>query len=417
MLDVLTLAREDTSLKRKSIREQSGSCPDSSCRCQHDGFNVKHNGECWVWMCRGRWDSEEYLPEKGRKRGWGDAIDYLRHYRGMSFQEAKRLVDDGETDETGSAPAPGPAVPERRDYTTEDWQAKTAQAMQDHMTRLWVDDAGLPALKYLHERRLYGEIVTWARLGYSLVGGIPRLVIPSINDGRYVAIHRRDLRPGVESPWKDAPGSAGDELYLADSLKRKLPTVLTEGPLDALSVLQEYGREGINAVATIGIGKCHEPKWLAKLARMPIVLVAFDADKPGDEAAVWWLERLPNARRLRPWLHDVNEMLIESWDLVSWIDDLLEKYVDLWLTQEAPLCATCLDAGQETPALPDAAEDDFGYCAQHHPARIVPEIHASAGQPRVIEGLSEAAYMAMLRQEAQEAQAHKLAAGEQHGKK
>src|SRR5712692_6314887 len=88
MLTVLVLAYEDTTLKKKSVNEKCGPCPDSSCRCQSNGFNVKWNGETWVFMCRGCWDSEEYLSARDCKRGWGGEIQYLMHYRGMKYSVA-----------------------------------------------------------------------------------------------------------------------------------------------------------------------------------------------------------------------------------------------------------------------------------------------------------------------------------------
>src|SRR5579884_311970 len=93
LVDVLTLAEQDTRLHRESRGEYSGPCPNASCRCQTNGFRVKANGDGeWRFMCRGCWQPDKHLPEKGRKRGFGDAIDYLRHFRGMTFQQAKALV-------------------------------------------------------------------------------------------------------------------------------------------------------------------------------------------------------------------------------------------------------------------------------------------------------------------------------------
>jgi DNA primase len=414
MLDVLSLAREDTHLKKEATHEYSGSCPGCG---GNDRFRVRwsRNAEGddgqWRFMCRNCWHAGDYLPDQDRKRGWGDAIAYLRHFKGKSFQEAKRLVEDGEGET--SVPSPGPIEPARRDYTSQSWQETVAKAMHAHIERLWSDE-GLPVLKYLHSRGLYGEIVTWSQLGYSAAQGIPRLIVPSMNDGHYATIHRRDLRPDRPEevkPWSVAPGftGAGDQLYLADSLKRKLPTVLCEGPLDALTVHQECGRDGMNAVATGGITKCHDVKWIARLARMPIVLVAFDAESEkgkGDDAAKWWLERLPNARRLRPWLHDVNEMLVEKWDVEAWITEALEKYEDVWLNVESPLCATCLDAGQTVPALEDDHEG-LMYCAAHHPMYNAPEIHD--GIRVIAEKMSNEQYLALLKREKQQERAAQLA--------
>jgi hypothetical protein len=70
-----------------------------------------------------------------------------------------------------------------------------------------------------------------------------------------------------------------------------------------------------------------------ELAQARIVLVAFDWDQApatrapkqpgrlgaGEQAAAWWLRTLPNARRLRPLLHDVNSLpdpdIVRAWIL------------------------------------------------------------------------------------------------------
>src|ERR1700686_3969648 len=90
MLTVLDLAEMDTTWNRKAStrKEKSGPCPDANCRCRSNGFNVKWNGESWVFMCRGCWDSQEFLSEKDRKRGWGNELQYLMHYRKMKYSAA-----------------------------------------------------------------------------------------------------------------------------------------------------------------------------------------------------------------------------------------------------------------------------------------------------------------------------------------
>lgn len=348
MLTTLDLTYEDTTLHKASVHEKAGPCPDPDCHCKDDGFRVKWNGERWVFMCRGCWDSQEILsPEVakaigkshriGEMRGWGDEIDYLRHYRKLSFQEAKALVygEDGEDSTTRPAPV-YKSTP--YGYESDDWQKATRAAVQEHQDRLWSED-DTRALDYARSRGLQDDMIRWAWLGYSLKDGIPRLVIPSENDGRFVAVHCRDLRPDVphNKRWMDAAGSSKDELYLADCLRRKLPTVLVESPLCALLILQVYGRERINAVATAGVkGAVHSVTALARLARMPIVLIALDADAAGDENAPYWLKCLSNARRLRPLLKDPGDMFLDGWDLRAWIDQAIEDTVAPAAPPESP---------------------------------------------------------------------------------
>ena len=191
----------------------------------------------------------------------------------------------------------------------------------------------LRASSYALSRGLRYKTIQTAKLGFSIQGGIPRLIIPLLNfyfheygNGWYFTVFRRDLRPDCshEERWKNAKGSSTDELYLADCLKMKRVTVLTEAPLDALSVAQECG-DLVNVVATSGVSCGQNHANLAHLALMPQVLVAFDADPAGDKEAQWWLDRLPNARRLRPFLHDVNDMLVANWDIRVWVEREIDK--------------------------------------------------------------------------------------------
>lgn len=313
MLTVLDLSQEDTQFNRKAStrREKKGPCPGCG---GNDRFSVKQDerGQ-WVFMCRNCYDSQEYLSDKGSKRGWGDEIDYLRHYRKMNYQQARAFVGD-----------PGQ---EQRVHVqvarATNWQEIIATSVKESEYRLWSEDT--TALDYVRGRGLTDETIRSAHLGYSTKGDIPRLIIPSYNDHRYVAVYRRDLRADVEHSerWKDVAGSTKDELYLADCLQRRRPTVLVEAPLCALTILQEVGNL-VNAVATAGVDGARSIKSLAQLATMPIVFVAFDADQAGDSAwEEYWKKRLPNARRLRPFLKDINDMLTEGWDIRAWIEQAL----------------------------------------------------------------------------------------------
>ena len=121
-----------------------------------------------------------------------------------------------------------------------------------------------------------------------------------------------------------AGGSNG--LYLADILKRRkrAHTILVEGELDALSIFQTC-RDLVHVVATGTTQGGHLPRWLSLLAQQEKVFVAFDAEDKGDIAAKWWLSRLPNARRLRPWWHDANQMLQDGANLRDWICTGIEE--------------------------------------------------------------------------------------------
>ncbi|MBE7556797.1 MAG: toprim domain-containing protein [Anaerolineales bacterium] len=90
-----------------------------------------------------------------------------------------------------------------------------------------------------------------------------------------------------------------EALYNADALVRGQPVMLLEGEIDCLTVLQAAG-DLVVPVATGSVSGARRPRWLARLARASMVLVALDADRAGDTNTRYWLQVLPNARRWRP---------------------------------------------------------------------------------------------------------------------
>jgi hypothetical protein len=309
-------------------------------------------------MCRGCWDAGETLPNRDKKRGWGDEIAYLMHYRyvslddaimqamdsgSLSFEDAykryayerrwpyeraqQHLLDLGANKDQQRVRRPVQKIKQCLDYRSSVWQEQVHKTVEEYAAFLWTPE-GAQGLEYALARGLHYKTIQTAKLGFSVQGGIPRLIIPLLNfyfheyeKGWYFTIFRRDLRPDCpkDERWKNAKGSSTEELYLADCLKAKRVTVLTEAPLDALSIAQECG-DLVNVVATSGVSCGQNHANLARLALMPLVLVAFDADQAGDKEAKWWIDRLPNARRLRPFLHDVNDMLVENWDVRVWVE-------------------------------------------------------------------------------------------------
>lgn len=330
MLTVMDLAQLDTHLHKASYREFAGSCPNPKCHCRRDGFRVqpdRHMDKDGIarggFMCRGCWDPRcpPIRPDQPR---WGDPIDYLRHFKRMSYAQARAYLaeQEGEREPVQQKKS---SQPDMLTYQSEDWQKAAHQIVQNCMARLWSPIDPL-ALDYARSRGLSDELIRRVRLGYSLKDDIPRLIIPFLANGLYVAISSRDLRLDIpkEKRWQDVAGGTKSEFYLADCLKTPRPTVVLEAPLDALSVVQTCG-DLVNIVATGGTNGARTKKNLIKLAQQDLVLLAFDADEAGDKEARWWLDHLSNARRLRPIQHDVNDMLVQGWDIRQWIIDALQE--------------------------------------------------------------------------------------------
>jgi DNA primase len=110
-------------------------------------------------------------------------------------------------------------------------------------------------------------------------------------------------------------------LYNADAMDGR-PVVLVEGELDAAAVQQSTDEAAAVATGSTSWGRL--PRWRALLRAAPLVLVAFDAEAAGEDAARYWTDTLPNAVRWRPHWHDVAEMLEEGADVARWVSEGLD---------------------------------------------------------------------------------------------
>ncbi len=179
--------------------------------------------------------------------------------------------------------------------------------------RLWGPE-GAEARDYLaKDRGLAPEAIHNARLGIApriearTLDGRPYvargLVIPWFEGDRLVRISVRQPE-GAEPRYRRVFDAGGPSvrLFLASGLVRPgIPLVLVEGELDALLMGQTLAATA--TVATLGsAGDCGRPTpaILGALAPAWPWFVAFDADDAGDNAAQPWLDRYPDARRVRP---------------------------------------------------------------------------------------------------------------------
>ena len=116
-----------------------------------------------------------------------------------------------------------------------------------------------------------------------------------------------ELRGTTAQVWRGlAPGSRRDLGYFASPDRAPASVVVCESAIDALSccVLHPQWR----AVSTAGARS--DPPWLAPLLRQSEqVYCGFDADETGERMAEEMIARHPSIRRLRPSLHDWNDVL------------------------------------------------------------------------------------------------------------
>lgn len=327
--NVLDLASEDTRLAVVARRTTKGYGPEYAGPCPgcggNDRFHVQPDRkDGGAWMCRNCRPAEEY--------GWSDGIEYLRRFRNMTFLSAKSFLAI-EVDNTLHAVEQARAIqPEQGKVPAAVLQERYHRYVTAAAARMWTPE-GKPGLDYLLSRGLSEDTIRKALLGFArykiaVVSGvtrtIPVIVIPwyDSKEGAYWRVNLRNItpdRPGDESKYYNLPGSSNSGLYLGDVLlKRKLPTMLVEGEIDALSIVQAAG-DIVNVVATGSTGGSRVFKWESRLARMPNVLIAFDREPKGDKASEYWLKILNNSIRYRPLTHDANDMLTQGYNIRSWV--------------------------------------------------------------------------------------------------
>ncbi len=266
----------------------------------------------------------------------GDAIDYIRRRENLGYVEAVQLLG------VGALPSTAPAVARRVVPDTcvppgDAWQSRACEVLRAAQDALWAP-AGERARGWLNRRGFDDDLIAWAGLGLHVADthdsrdswGLP----PAVDDrGRPVWVPRGVVVPwwiggdlwrlNVRRPAGDpkyiGPAGWSNGLYGADGLRAGRPAVLVEGELDALAVHLAAG-DLVQPVATGSTGGARRSRWVARLAACSVVLVAFDSDQAGNDAAGYWLGVLPRAKRWRaPWGKDAAGLGESGGDVRAWI--------------------------------------------------------------------------------------------------
>lgn len=268
----------------------------------------------------------------------GDAIQFLRDYAGLSFQEAAAAVGKAPIAYNQASPRAGAGDGTKYPPSTA-WQEPAWQFAFDCQAHLMENNTNPRARAWLHSRGLRDGAIWSAGLGYNPADchldrrewGLPPehrqdgrpkslwlprgITIPWVIDGQLWGIRIR--RPVGQPRYYWIPGGTASGLYNADAISPERATVLVEGELDALTIQQEAG-DLVAAVATGSTTAGRHIRWLARLSTAPLVLVAYDADQAGDNASSYWTTALDNAIRWRPWWSDINDLLQEQIDVRRW---------------------------------------------------------------------------------------------------
>lgn len=297
-----------------------------------------------------------------------DGIEFVRKFRDMSWQEACKFFGvDPEIKGDGSGNSGSPTVtvsPSQTSPSTSDsadpgwkpydppgqkWRNVAREFAIYCRAQLWSGtEAAKKSRQYLYNRGLNEETINQAGLGFNPEDKWPRrtdwgldspndtssgkmwlpqgIVIPSADDDGISGINirrpPRDVSPDAEDQWLGRKYSRASgpsaPLYGSQWVQKNEPVVIVEGEFDALAIWQEAG-DFAAPVATLSTGGARRRKWRDLLSQASTVLVAFDAEDPGERASWAWLDALPNATRWRPHAGDTAEMLKQDEELRFWV--------------------------------------------------------------------------------------------------
>ncbi len=154
---------------------------------------------------------------------------------------------------------------------------------------------GTPGQQYVEKRGITLDVAHNAGLRYDPDWNGRSAVIAAMRDAEHNirSVHGRFLEHLGDQNKMLTIGTIGGVINLLDGLTEN-PIILVEGLFDALSLAMC----GYSSVATVG----RWAPWLPELCAGKTVWLGFDGNRPGDEEATRYRERLTGAdtRRLPP---------------------------------------------------------------------------------------------------------------------
>ena len=326
---------------------------------KNDGVDLKkaagtHGGE-WCGACPfcGGDDRFRVWPELKNGRFWcrhcnkkGDAVQYLRDSKGLSYREACEIAG---VEAKGRKASPSPRQ-QRAGFTPREatvppatWQEK-ATAFFTAAQRTLQEEAGREARAFLKERGLsdfsvqclgwnkaefYQNRETWGLPPEKRSDGRPKrlwlpagLVIPLWEHGKVVRLRIRRSDPGTGPRYVITGGSSMQPMIFSPGLKI---FTLVESELDGFLIWQEAG--DLTGVISLGSAAIKPDKTSNELLQgAALILVALDADEPGALSSRFFANTYgAKARRWPvPLGKDPSEAHQEGVDIKAWIQAGLE---------------------------------------------------------------------------------------------
>jgi DNA primase len=282
----------------------------------------------------------------------GDAIQYLKDYRRMTYLEACEYLgrEPRLPPLAGGLSAPKPAwAPRGTTAPPEFWQDKASLLVNEAIYHLFAP-VGNAALNFLIKKKgLTPETIrkfclgwipsdrwdaapAWGLREILKDNGKPKKVwlpkgvsIPLLQGGQVVRVRIR--RPYGDPRYFILRGSSTMAMLMGDG---KLVAVVVESELDAMLLYQEVGKL-VNLVC-IGNAQTRPDAGTADLLKQSrLILVALDADQAGaTESWRWWMNQYPQARRWPPIQgKDPGEMFAAGVNIKAWIEAGLAEYGEI----------------------------------------------------------------------------------------
>lgn len=320
------------------------------------GQPVKHSGKYVFFRCPFHDDRDPSLAVTVDRyycfgcRASGDAIDWLRNYRKMTFKDAIKALGGGQVIFSDkyraiSIPEDRTAGPEKT--KPDELQASWREVIDVCQKQLWTD-IGRPGREYLHQQRgLTDQTLKspYFRIGFSTgqkIAGVwidKGVVIPcftittdlEIDFINYIKVRRGQrwiYRPEDQSKYRKLPGHGFDTtgLYNADSIKGLRLVFVTEGEFDCMLLQQDAG--DLVGVCTLGSasGKLDWSRWGKYFSFVKKLYICYDTDEAGDLGADTWQALSGRAVRVYvPNGKDITDYKIKSdGDLAKWILDTIQ---------------------------------------------------------------------------------------------
>lgn len=313
----------------------------------------------------------------------GDAVQYLRDFRGMSFPEALEYLGVPADHTAQRRPAPRPVQspawePREEQAPPELWRVKGAAFVAHCEEELrnrpqvleWLHDRGLTEATVrarrlgFHDQLAFRPLSAWGLSAPVRQDGkipklalLPGLVIPDFEGAE---LHKLKIREFECAPWPEwATGDkyrevkGSNQRYSIYGQGRDL-AIVVETELDAMLLAERVGDLAM-CMATGSAQRKPDAAAALLLKSAKLVLNALDSDDAGAKAAwSWWDKHLPGVKRWpvpKRLGKDPGDLVKAGVDVRQWALAGVRRHAPALLAASAPLAASDV----QVAAIPAAA--------------------------------------------------------------